>query len=254
MKIVMLGSGNVATHLGKALVDAGHNVLQVWSRRLVHATQLAEALNATAIDQLDQVNSSADLYLISVVDDAIVSVLEKLTAIKGPLVHTSGSTSIQVFEPYAEAYGVFYPLQTFSKEVPIKLNNTPILIEASDNGVRTVLHELASSISTNVQYCTSEQRITLHVAGVFACNFTNHLYAIAQQLLEDKGLDFDLIRPLILETAQKVQVNLPSDVQTGPAVREDQLTLESHFEQLVNQRDFLRIYMLLSKNIIKRKD
>lgn len=252
MKIIMLGSGNVATHLGKAFVDAGHTVLQVWSRDLANAKRLADTLSAQAVDQIDQLNVSADLYVLSVVDDAIIPVLEKLIAIKRPVVHTSGSTPMQVIAPYAQAYGVFYPLQTFSKEIPLKLNNTPILIEASDERTMNALKELASSISTKVQVCNSEQRITLHIAGVFACNFTNHLYAIAQQLLKDNQLDFELIRPLILETVQKVQTNLPSQVQTGPAVREDQLTLERHFEQLAKQPDLLRIYMLLSKNIIKK--
>lgn len=129
------------------------------------------------------------------------------------------------------------------------LENTPILIEASHPRVLETLESLASSISSRVQYCDSEQRITLHVAAVFACNFTNHLFAIAQQLLEDKALDFELIRPLILETAQKVMDHLPADTQTGPAVRGDELTMERHRALLKARPDLLEIYALLSDRI-----
>lgn len=253
MKIVLLGSGNVATHLGKAFSDAKHTILQVWSRNLHHAKALARDIQASAIDQLDQVDSSADLYIVSVVDDAIIPVLAGLKSITAPIVHTSGSTNMNVLSPYAAEFGVFYPLQTFSKQVALSLENSPILIEASNPKLLEQLEELGSSISSHVQYCNSEQRITLHVAAVFACNFTNHLYGIAQQLLEEQDLDFDLLRPLIQETAQKVMRHLPAEAQTGPAVRGDQLTLGRHKEVLKATPDLLEIYALLSERIQNRK-
>lgn len=253
MKIVLLGSGNVATHLGNAFSNAKHTVLQVWSRNLHHAQALALEVQAEAIDQLEQVDTTADLYIVSVVDDAIIDVLEGLKGVSAPIIHTSGSTSIEVAAPYAAAYGVFYPLQTFSKQVPLLLDKTPILIEGSTVAVFEKLEQLASSISSHVQYCSSEQRITLHIAAVFACNFTNHFYAIAQQLLHEKDLNFELIRPLILETAQKVMDHLPTETQTGPAVRGDQLTMGRHVDQLKDKPDLLDIYTLLSERIGHKK-
>jgi predicted short-subunit dehydrogenase-like oxidoreductase (DUF2520 family) len=252
MNIVMLGSGNVATHLGKAFSNAGHTILQVWSRSFSHAKELADQLGAEAIDQLGQLTPEGDLYIVSVVDDAIIPVLEQLSSIYATVVHTSGSTDMEVISPYSKDYGVFYPLQTFSKGVAIDLTNTPILLEASNENVLNKIKALASSISRNVQYCNSDQRVKLHIAAVFSCNFTNHLYAIAQELLSESKLDFDLIRPLILETAQKVMDRLPNEVQTGPAVREDQLTLDRHRQKLKNHPDWLSIYNLLSSDIINK--
>lgn len=246
----MLGSGNVATHLGKAFFDAGHSVLQVWSRDLCHAQVLADQVKAEAIDLLGKVNPEADLYVASIVDDAIVSVLEQLPSHSAIVVHTSGSTDMEVISPYSTDYGVFYPLQTFSKAVEIDLSDTPILLEASNEDVFKKLKELAFSVSKDVQPCNSDQRIKLHIAAVFSCNFTNHLYAIAQEIVEESRLDFDLIRPLILETARKVIDKLPSEVQTGPAVREDRLTMDRHRQKLIDHPNWLSIYNLLSADII----
>jgi predicted short-subunit dehydrogenase-like oxidoreductase (DUF2520 family) len=252
MNIVLLGSGNVATHLGLAFSDAGHSIVQVWSRNIINAALLADRLGAKAIDQLDELTDEGDIYIISVLDDAIPSLVEQLKHLSAPLVHTSGSTDMQVLAPFSSNYGVLYPLQTFSKSIAIDLSHTPFLLEASNEEVLGKLEALASSVSTNLQYCNSEQRIKLHIAAVFSCNFSNHLYAIAQELLSDSHLDFDLIRPLILQTAEKVMDALPSDVQTGPAVRRDQLTLGRHREQLVDHPEWLRIYNLLSDDIIKK--
>lgn len=252
MNIVLLGSGNVATHLGRAFFNSGHTILQVWSRDVDHAHTLAGQVKSEAIDQLSQVNPEGDLYVVSVVDDAIVSVLEQISSVSGIIVHTSGSTDIEVISPYSKEYGVFYPLQTFSKAVDVDLSNTPILLEASNEVVFEKLKELASSVSSDVQRCNSDQRIKLHIAAVFSCNFTNHLYAIAQKIMEESKLDFDLIRPLILETARKVMDELPSEVQTGPAVREDQLTLDRHRQKLTEHPNWLSIYNLLSADIIDK--
>lgn len=252
MNIVLLGSGNVATHLGKAFSNAGHTILQVWSRDFSHAQDLADQVKAEAIDQLSRLNPDGDLYIVSVVDDAIISVLEQISSISAIIIHTSGSTDMEVISPYSTDYGVLYPLQTFSKEVDIDISDTPILLEASNETVFKKLNELASSVSRNVQKCNSDQRIKLHIAAVFSCNFTNHLYTIAQEILKESKLDFDLIRPLILETARKVMDELPSEVQTGPAVREDQLTLDRHRKKLKDHPDWLSIYNLLSADIIDK--
>jgi len=250
MNIVILGSGNVATLLGIALFKAGYDIKQVWSRNKMHAEALANLLHTSFTNDIRQIDSSADLYLISISDDAIPSLMSKLNSFEGIVVHTSGSTSIHIFKNKFSRYGVFYPIQTFSKEREADLKKTPILLEASDPKTYEALKLIALSISDHVQQCSSDQRRTLHLAAVFACNFTNHLYTIAQSLLEANQLDFDLLRPLIAETALKVQKLSPNQVQTGPAVRNDLITINSHLKQLENQPGFLEIYRLLSEQII----
>lgn len=252
MKVVLLGSGNVATHLGKAFLNAGHTVLQVWSRNLEHATALSTVLKAEAIDDFKLLNTTADVYILSVVDDAIPDVVRAMPAVKGVVVHTSGSTSIDVLSCRFIHYGVFYPLQTFSKGVVVDLRSTPFLVEASTSDVLKIIRTLADSISENVQSCSSSQRIKIHIAAAFSCNFTNHLYSIAEEILSDIDIDFEVIRPLILETARKVTVNLPSQVQTGPAVRNDLRILDKHRAELDQYSEWRRIYDMLSTSIINK--
>lgn len=250
MDIVLLGSGNVASHLGKAFTDAGHRIQQIWSRNADHANALANNLKTDGIHDFSALITYADIYVIAVSDDAIEHVLSQMPKVSGCLVHTSGSTSMKILSTKVTSYGVFYPLQTFSKGKIIDFNNTPILLEASDKNTLILIRTLAFSISSNVRECTTQQRSTLHVAAVFACNFSNHLYMISQRILEENGLDFDLLRPLIHETSAKVGHHLPSEVQTGPAVRNDQLTLTRHRKQLSDHKEWLEIYNLLSSGIL----
>lgn len=257
MNIVMIGSGNVATHLGAAIINEGHSILQVWSRDLDRAKTLADNLEKSgsevyAINQFSDLITDADLYIISVADDGIEQVLKNMPKVNGCIVHTSGSTNMHVIAPFSTNYGVFYPLQTFSKNVSIDLLDTPILVEASNDHGLDLLNELALSISNRVQYCDSDQRMSLHLAAVFVCNFTNHLYAIGHDLLAEKNLDFDLIRPLIFETAQKVQRELPKQVQTGPAVRNDEVTMVKHLNQLQNHPEWLALYDTMSNLIAEQ--
>lgn len=249
MNIVILGSGNVATLLGTSLSKAGYNIIQVWSRNLEHAKALANLLHTQFTDDIDQVVDSADLYILSISDDAIPSVVSKMKPISGIITHTSGSTSIDVFHNKFSSYGVFYPFQTFSIGKEIDFKKVPVLLEGSGPNSLSVLESVALSISDKVQECNSEQRKVLHIAAVFASNFTNHLYTISQKLLEDNGLDFDLIRPLILETALKVQKIMPAEGQTGPAVRNDLSIINSHLKQLESKPELSAIYRLLSDQI-----
>lgn len=267
MKICLIGSGNVATHLGGALIRKGHEIIQIFSRQLDNAVALsaffakqqqaaersaelpgeqvgrrsAESPTgqpAEAIDQLKNIDLSADLYFICVSDSAISAVIEQLpNTIKGIVVHTSGSTHINVFDPYLARhsslkYGVFYPLQTFTKEKEIDFSVIPIALEAPEAAVYTVLEKLAKQISNEVFACSSEQREALHIAAVFACNFSNYFFHEAEKLLEKNGLSFNLVRPLILEMAQKAQVISPRFGQTGPAVRKDWNIVNKHLDFL----------------------
>lgn len=253
MKIVLLGSGNLATHLGPALQNVGHELLQVWSRNEVHAKILADKLHAEAISKLANVSTDADLYLIAVKDDAIRKVAEGLPINSRLVVHTSGSSDLSIFEGIAYKYGVLYPAQTFSKVKEVDFKTIPISIEGNSAEVLGTLRNIARSLSNKVVEMNSIQRKVLHLAAVFACNFTNHLYHIADQLLTNQGLDFDLLRPIILETAEKIQSNRPKDVQTGPAVRNDRATMDKHIQLLAENPQVLALYQDISRFIIACK-
>ena len=253
MNIVLLGSGNVATHLGQALKKEGHNILQIWSRNQVNAKKLADKLGAEAASQLSLVNLSADIYILAVSDDAIREVAKALPIHHQLLVHTSGSTDLAILEGLSSKIGIFYPIQTFSKAKKIDFKKVPIAIEGNSPHTLHMLATLAESLSEKVIEMNSIQRTTLHMAAIFACNFTNHMYHIADEILQKQHLNFDLLRPLIAETAKKVQKYNPSDMQTGPAIRGDQTILNKHLELLKNNPAVLQLYQQLSQSIIHSK-
>jgi len=249
MKIVVLGSGNVATHLAKALKAKGEEVVQVYSPNLVNAALLADSIAAEAVNDLNAIKTNADLYIISVKDDAIESIAKRLKAVNGLVVHTSGTTDINVLSAHVKHAGVFYPLQTFSKTKEMVFDRIPLCIEATDATQLDILHKLASKLSQQVYELGGDKRKVLHLAAVFACNFPNHLYALANQVLQQNGLDFEIIRPLIAETADKVMTNLPENVQTGPAVRADESTINKHLSMLNDMPALQEIYQTLSNSI-----
>ena len=250
MNIVLLGSGNVATQLGRAFKMAGQSIVQVWSRNIEHAKELADTLASDAISDLDNVNRSADLYIIAVKDDAIKEVASNLKVGDKLIVHTSGSTSLSALEGVSAHIGVFYPLQTFSRSKAVDFRQVPIAIEAGNAEDLAIIRGIADRLSERVQELSSLQRKALHVAAVFACNFTNHLFSISQELLEGENLDFDLLRPLIAETANKIQLNDPETVQTGPAMRGDEEIIRSHLEMLKGKPDLYELYQKLSQSIV----
>lgn len=245
---IIIGSGNVATHLGKALKRAGITIDVVYSRDPEHAQQLASRLGAVPYTDLKLVPSHADLYLIAVKDTAIEEVSGQLTVNDGIVVHTSGITPIQILQMH-KRYGVFYPLQTLTKNVEPDLKTIPLLVEANTETDRDHLLEVAAAISDKAFSITSEQRQFVHLAAVFANNFSNHLYAIAEQITQAHHIPFEILKPLILETARKVQDNDPISVQTGPAIRNDLPTIEKHLMLLQQTPEFRQIYELLSRSI-----
>jgi len=249
MKIVLLGSGNVATHLAKALKSKGEEIVQVYSQNLDNATLLAQSIATAAIGDLNEIKQNADLYIISVKDDAIESVAKSLKHVTGLVVHTSGTTDINILSSQVKKAGVFYPLQTFSKDKEVSFENIPLCIEANDENQLTILKNLAAKMSREVHELNGEKRKVLHLAAVFACNFPNHLYALANKILNQNGLDFDIIRTLIAETADKVMSNLPENVQTGPAIRADENTLNKHLSMLTDMPELQNIYQTLSNSI-----
>lgn len=252
MKVVIVGAGNVATHLAKALLAANVQIAQVWSYHYANSKLLADQVHATAIENLAVLDKTADICLISVKDDAIAEVAQQLIDFKGVIAHTSGSVNIDVLSGSAN-YGVFYPLQTFSKDKELNFSTVPLCIEANNDTTLQFLKKLANQLSNHVVEIDSEKRKILHLAAVFACNFTNHFYALAEEVLTAHQLEFDILRPLITETAAKVQQSLPLTVQTGPAIRNDEQTLKKHEELLLQQPQLLEIYKIVSESIKKTR-
>ncbi len=250
MKIVLLGSGNVSTHLGRAFKMAGQDIVQVYSREQKNAHELADSLAAESVDDLSEITKEADLYIIAVKDDAIRKVAEQLNLKDQLIIHTSGSTGIECLEGVSERIGVFYPLQTFSKAKAVDFRQIPIAIEGNSDEVLNTLKAIADRITEKVIELNTLERRTLHTAAVFACNFTNHMYTLADDLLKTKGLEFDLLRPLITETAFKVQTNDPAEMQTGPAIRQDVNTIDKQKELLEYDPSVRDLYEKLSQSII----
>lgn len=251
MRLTFIGSGNVATHMAAAFKNSGHRIMQVYSPNLHNASLLAYHVGADATNELTDINADTDLFIISVKDDVIEQVAQTLAKHQKPMVHTSGSTSIDVLLKYTDKAGVLYPLQTFSKTREVDFINVPLCIEAVSGSMYIDLEQLAATVSNHIYSINSAGRKILHLAAVFACNFPNYLYGVAQQLLADHQMDFNLLRPLILETAQKVQQQVPASVQTGPAIRNDQTTMAAHLQLLCDEPQMQEIYTLLSQGIIK---
>ena len=252
MKIVIIGAGNVGTRLGKAFRKKDIPVVQVYSRTLSAAEALGKELQTDYTNQLQQITREADLYIFSVTDTALPALLKSFPATNGLWVHTAGSLPMAVFkESAATRYGVFYPLQTFSKTREIPFDQIPVFIEANQPDDHRLLEQIALSLSNQVIPLSSEKRKHLHLAAVFACNFTNHLYGIAAQILESQDIDWKVLLPLIEETAAKVQELSPKEAQTGPAVRNDIPVMEKHLELLEGKPEEREIYRVISRNIYR---
>ena len=248
-KIVLIGSGNVATQLGMSLHEAGYSIIQVYSRTRKSATLLAKKLNAEAVSDFEKISTDGTLYIIAVKDDAISELAKQLKLKEQLVVHTSGTADISILKNCSKNYGVFYPLQTFSKSKQIDFMKVPVCIEANNKKTTDQLVYFAKSISRQVRRISSEQRKMLHLAAVFACNFSNDMYVIASTILSNHRLPFDLLKPLIMETAEKVQSNDPVKMQTGPAIREDIKTITAHLN-LLKDKKLKSIYKLMSDHII----
>lgn len=248
-KIVIIGAGNVATQLGFALKKSKHTIVQVYSKRKSSANKLAHSLNCDFTNSSKKIDTTADIYIIAVNDDSIIEVANLLRLKDKMVVHTSGSVGMNILKPMSKNIGVFYPLQTFSKNKIVDFNVVPLCIEANNTATFKVLQTLAKSISSNVQKINSEQRKTIHLAAVFACNFSNHLYTIASSILGSANISFDVLKPLIEETAEKIKNTPPDEAQTGPAVRTDIKTINNHLKMLSGNKEYRQLYKLISKNI-----
>lgn len=253
MRIVFFGSGNVASHLAPALRGAGHVISQVYSPTPSHAEELAAKVGAMPVSDLAELDITAEVYIYSVLDDVLFELISAVPVLPDAVhLHTAGSMAMDVFSGRQRHYGVLYPMQTFSKYAEVDFNTVPMFVEANDDAVRTVAMELARQVSPIVTYATTEQRGRLHVAAVFASNFTNHMYAQCEKILSDAGLPFDVMLPLIDATARKVHTMRPAEAQTGPAMRRDEKVMQRHIDLLEDDSQ-KRIYRLLSDSIMNLK-
>ena len=251
MKIVIIGAGNLATHLSLALQHSGHEVLQVYSRTETSAQLLASRLKCPYTTVLTDIVTNGDIYIFSVKDTVLASLAETVCPrIEGKVfLHTAGSMPMTLFSAVAQHYGVIYPMQTFSKNRDVDFSEIPCFLEASDEDTMQLVEQMTRTISRKIYHMDSETRRYLHLSAVWACNFTNHCYDIASELLNKHDIPFDVLLPLIDETARKVHELSPRQAQTGPAVRFDENVLNAQ-QQLMGDDEIRReLYRKLSESI-----
>lgn len=249
MKISIIGAGNVATQLALALRKAGHTIVQICNRSNDAGEELAKTVGATFTADFKSIED-AELYIIAVKDDAIADVASQLKKKGSIIVHTSGTKTADILSFSSDTYGVFYPLQTMTKLSKVDFSNIPILIEGSNVETRKVLSKLAKTLSKNIHEVDEVQRQWVHVAAVFANNFTNHMYTLSERLLLDHNLQFDILKPLILQSVQNLGSHSPQELQTGPAARGDSMTIEKHIELLADHKRLQKIYEILTASIL----
>lgn len=244
IKVVIFGAGNVATHLYQSFTKSKQlDVIQVFNRNKQHLDFVEDA--SKKVSNLEKLKK-ADLYLIAIKDEAIEELAEKFNPENGIVAHTSGSQSLQILSKF-DNFGVFYPLQTFSKIKPVNFKEVPLCIEANSEDNLEFLKKIAGMLSNQVFEVNSEQRKALHVSAVFVNNFSNHLFTLASDFCKKEELPFDILRPLIKETVDKLESLDPYSAQTGPALRNDQKTISAHLEMLDGDRK--KIYTILTESI-----
>lgn len=252
MDIVIIGTGNTASVLGRKFKAAGHRIVQIFGRDTIDASELAYELGTESTNYWNVVNRDADIYILAVTDIAIQEIVKELHLTDKTVVHTAASVSKFILKNASRHFGVFYPLQSLKKEAGL-LPDTPIIIDASDKSTMRELDNLAHSISDKVIQADDDKRMKLHLAAVFCNNFVNHLYALAETYCQSEGIDFQLLLPLIHETSERVATISPSKSQTGPAVRNDVLTIEKHLALLEKHPQLKKVYELLSESIYKTR-
>ena len=254
-RVVLIGAGNVATHLGIGWQKAGGQVVQVYSRSEASASDLASRLGVSFVTSLDEVCKDADIYVVMVKDAVLAELIPSV--VKGRkealFVHTAGSMPMDIWKGHAQRYGVLYPMQTFSKQREVDFASVSFFVEANGAEDLACLKDLSLLLSPKVYEATSSQRTYLHMAAVFACNFANHMYALSASLLAKQGFPFDAMLPLIDETARKVHELSPCDAQTGPAVREDANVMNKHLTMLADDSRLRDLYEMISQSIIEQK-
>lgn len=248
MKVSIIGSGNVATWLAFALNRAKVAVRQVYSRTFPHAESVAAMCSATPISSLSDLQPGCDFYIFALRDDAYGEVLSQIPFKMQFAVHTAGSLSQNILQDVADNFGILYPFQTISKSADLSSLEVPLCVEASNENTLLKVRELAQMLSPKVYDMNESQRGTLHVAAVFASNFSNALYDIAYKMLKEANMDWQLMMPLLQQTLNKTTIMPPCEAQTGPAVRHDSVVMQKHLQSLSSDQQ-KQIYQLLSDYI-----
>jgi predicted short-subunit dehydrogenase-like oxidoreductase (DUF2520 family) len=251
MKVILIGAGNLATNLGKSLLQAGHDIVQVYSHTQKSASALAALAGGAPTNDLNAIRNDADIYILSVKDSVLADLIPQVCKGKENkiFVHTAGSMPMSLFEGMALHYGVLYPMQTFSKEKDVEFKDIPCFIEGNDDYTLNSLDEFVHTIALKVYQLSSEERQYLHLSAVFACNFVNHCYELSSEILAKHGLPFDVMFPLIDETARKVHMLAPNKAQTGPAVRYDENIIRKQSMMLKDDPILKDIYDRMSLSI-----
>ena len=249
LQIVLIGSGNLATNLAKKLVEKKYNIKQVFSNQIENAKRLADLIDASQYtNQIKDIVTDADLYIFSLKDNILESVISQIPPNNGIWIHTAGSMPLSIFEGKVKNYGVFYPLQTFSKNKQLSWDEIPILIESNNTHTLRTIEILAKDISNRVIELPTDKRKYVHLSAVYACNFVNCMYVLGQNYIDQTELPFEILLPLIEETANKVKTLAPKDAQTGPAVRMDSFVIDKQLALITNPLH-KSIYELISKAI-----
>ena len=260
LRIVIIGSGNVAYHLADAIKNCSESIhlIQIFNHKNSRKAQLfAKQFHCSLTNDFKSIDSTADIYIIAVKDDVITQLVSQLTPLrlKGIVVHTSGSMSLDILTNVSSYIGVFYPLQSFYKGAIIDWKSTPILIEGNTPNVQRKLKQLASYVSKKVQVIDSQNRLQIHLSAVFACNFTNAMYVAAYDLIE-KTLSkkhTELLKPIMIQSFEKLQHIHPKKAQTGPAMRKDKLVMKKHLHLLKENQQLTKVYKTLSELILKQQ-
>lgn len=248
MEIVIIGTGNTASILGHKLKAAGHTIAQIYGRNTEAASELAYELDSESTNYWSVVNRNADIYIIAVSDIAIDELIRELNFPNKTVVHTAASVSKNVLKPASDHFGVLYPLQSLIKDSG-RLPDVPIIIDASDEATFKELEGLAHTISTHVTTGNDEERLKLHLAAVFCNNFVNHLYALMEDFCQKENISFQMLKPLIKETALRIDSVSPAQAQTGPAIRQDSNTLQKHLQMLEAYPQLKTFYQLFTDSI-----
>ena len=249
MDIVLIGSGNTATVLGRKSLAAGHRIVQIYSRNVHHANQLSTRLGTSSTSYISSIEKRTDLIIVAIKDEAVSEFLKDLGEVKCLITHTAGAI------PMSEArglnnklYGVLYPLQSLRKEMEI-VPPISMMVDGNNQESKKLIREFAGSIAEIVIEADDETRLKYHLAATVVNNFTNHLFILAESFCKKENISFAVLQPLMEETILRLRNNSPRSFQTGPAIRDDKITLEKHRQLLVTYPALLEFYEMFTKDI-----
>ena len=252
MRVVIIGAGNVASVFGRLILAASHEIIQVYSRSISSAQSLGKELGCSFVDNLEAVDLTADIYILAITDNALQNIQDSIFLGDKLVVHTAGSVSKKVLSNISSQYGVLYPLQSLRKDQSADQSIIPLLIDANKESVLSIIEQFAFTLSSVVCIVGDDKRLCLHLAAVIVNNFTNHLYTLTAEYCKNEEVDFKMLQPIIEQTALRLRANLPADLQTGPAIRNDQSTLDKHIQALANHPELKTIYLTFKESLLKR--